>query len=186
LDGLSRARLATAALDEQAWQTPVHVVIDLSKRYGGMTYANVRAPTPEHWVERRDDVTQSLNTQLFDDGKRHGIDIRRAPILFDASPRFPQDVTPVDAVHQRVDTPARLPFGRTPESTSQLAHSIDGRESVGEVGTGPAGHALHACLLRRLYPRRDPSLLPRYAAPVSSLLRPLGVPLRRARFRRLA
>src|SRR5882672_3653863 len=127
---------------------------------------------------------KSLDPHLLDDGQRHRIDTRRAAVLLDASPRFPQDVTPVDAVHQRVETSARLPLGRTPESALQLAHVVDGLASTGVVGTGPAGHALARARSADVAPagtlrstrvvRREPR----------HYYGPLGFPLRRARFRR--
>ena len=39
-----------------------------------------------------------LDTRLLDFGQRHGIDARRAAVPLHPPPRFPQDVTPVDAV----------------------------------------------------------------------------------------
>src|SRR5215211_2125112 len=81
-------------------------------------------------------------------------------------------------------TSARLPLGRTPESTLQLAHFVVGLASPGVVGTGRAGHALtRACsvdiapagtLRSTRVMRRGP---PHYYGP-------LGFPLHRARFRR--
>ena len=81
-------------------------------------------------------------------------------------------------------TAARLPLGHTPESTLQLAHLVDGRASVGVVGTGPAGHALARACSADIAPagtlrsarvvRRGP---PHYYGP-------LGRPLRRTHFRR--
>src|SRR5712691_2192008 len=133
---------------------------------------------------RAEDVEKGLDTQLLDSGQRHRIDARRAAVLLDPSPCFPQDVTPVDAVEQRMKTSARLPLGRTPESALQLAHFVEGLASVGVVGTGRAGHALaracsadiaHAGTLRSTrVVRRGP---PHYFGP-------LGRPLRRTRFRR--
>ena len=42
LGGLTGAKLATVALDEQALEAPVHVVIDLPKLDGGIAGAKVR------------------------------------------------------------------------------------------------------------------------------------------------
>ena len=121
---------------------------------------------------------------LLDGGQRHRIDARRAAVLLHPSPCFPQDVTPVDAVQQRMETSARLPLGRTPESALQLAHFVEGLASVGVVGTGRAGHALARACAADVAPagtlrsarvvRRGPR----------HYYGPLGLPLRRARFRR--
>ncbi len=127
---------------------------------------------------------KSLDTPLLDRGQRHRIDARRAAVPLDPSPCFPQDVTPVDAVQQRMKTAARLPLGRTPQSTLQLAHFVEGLASLGVVGTGRAGHALARACSADIAPagtlrstrvvRRGPR---HYCGP-------LGFPLRRARFRR--
>ena len=125
-----------------------------------------------------------LDPHLLDRGQRHRIDARRTAVPLHPPPRFPQDVTPVDAVQQRMEASARLPLGHTPESALQLAHVIDGLASTGVVGTGPAGHALarpcssdaapagtlRSARVVRREPRHDDG--------------PLGFPLRRARFRR--
>ena len=98
------------------------------------------------------------------------IDARRAPVPLHPLPRFPQDVTPVDAVKQRMETSTRLPLGRTPESALQLSHFVDGLASTGVIG--PVLPAMPLRLLaRRRYPRRDPSLRPRYSSRPSSVLR---------------
>ena len=125
-----------------------------------------------------------LDARLLDVGQRHRIDAGRAAVLLHPSPCFPQDVTPVDAVQQRMETSARLPLGRTPESALQLAHFVDGLASTGVVGTGPAGHALARACAADIAPagtlrsarvvRRGPR----------HYYGPLGLPLRHARFRR--
>jgi hypothetical protein len=58
LGGLTGAKLATVALDEQTLQAPVRIVIDLPKLDGGVPGAEVRAPAPEHRVHLRDSVAQ--------------------------------------------------------------------------------------------------------------------------------
>src|SRR5438128_5004213 len=63
------------------------------------------------------------DAHLLDLGQRHRIDAGRAAVPLHASPCFPQDVTPVDAVIQRMETTARLLLGRTPESALQLGAS---------------------------------------------------------------
>jgi hypothetical protein len=126
---------------------------------------------------------KSLDAQLLDVGERHRIDARRAAVLPDALPRFPQDVTPVDAVQQGMEASARLPLGRTPESALQLAHFVEGLASPGVVGTGPAGHALARPCSSDLAPAgtlRSARVVrhgPRH------YYGPLGRPLRRTRFR---
>ncbi len=132
---------------------------------------------------RTEVVEKGLDTPVLDGGQRHRIDARRAAVLLDPSPCFPQDVTPVDAVQQGMKTSARLSFGRPPESALQLAHFVEELASLGVVGTGPAGHALARPRSADIAPagtlcsarvmRRGPR---RYYGP-------LGFPLRRARFR---
>ena len=126
----------------------------------------------------------TLDTHLLDGGERDCVHARRAAVLLHPSPCFPQDVTPVDAVQQRMKTSARLPLGRTPESALQLAHVVDGRASTGVVGTGLAGHALARACSADVAPAgtlRSARVMlhgPRH------YYGPLGFPLRRARFRR--
>ena len=45
--GLSSAKMTAVALEEQAFQSPVRVVIDLPKLDGGITCAEVRAPATQ-------------------------------------------------------------------------------------------------------------------------------------------
>ena len=129
-------------------------------------------------------VEKRLDPHLLDVGQRHRIDARRAAVPLHPPPCFPQDVTPVDAVQQRMEASARLPLGRTPESALQLAHVVDGRASTGVVGTGPAGHALARACSADVAPAgtlRSPRVVRRAARHYYG---PLGLPLRRARFRR--
>ena len=108
---------------------------------------SIRACSQSRRRGRRESASTPI---LLDGGQRHRIDARRAAVLLHSPPCFPQDVTPVDAVHQRMEASARLPLGRTPESALQLAHFVDGLASAGVIGTGPAGHALaRACVGRR-------------------------------------
>src|SRR6266851_3431760 len=51
LGGLTRAKLTTVALDEQALQPPVHVVVDIPKFDGGIARAKIRPPAAQHRVE---------------------------------------------------------------------------------------------------------------------------------------
>ena len=57
--GLSSAKMTAVALEEQAFQSPVHVVIDLPKLDGGITCAEVRAPATQHRIEARDGVAHT-------------------------------------------------------------------------------------------------------------------------------
>ena len=126
---------------------------------------------------------KALDAQLLDGGQRLRIDAGRAAVLPHPSPCFPQDVTPVDAVHQCMEAAARLLLGHTPESTLQLAHVVERLASLGVVGTGPAGHALARACSADIAPagtlrsarvvRREPR----------HYYGPLGRPLRRTRFR---
>ena len=56
--GLTGVKLATVALEEQALQASVHVVIELPKLDSGIAGAKVRAPAPEHRIELRDGLAQ--------------------------------------------------------------------------------------------------------------------------------
>src|ERR1700730_5988580 len=83
-----------------------------------------------------------------------------------------------------METAARLPLGRTPESALQLAHFVGGLASAGVVGTGRAGHALTRACAADIAPAgtlRSARVLRRGPRHYYG---PLGFPLRRARFRR--
>src|SRR5439155_8228287 len=128
-------------------------------------------------------LKHALDPVLLDARERLAIDARRAAVPLHTPPRFPQDVAPVDPIHQRVEAPLRRPLGCDPQVTLQLAHFVDARVRVGVVGTGRAGHALsRPCAAIRTTAgtlrsarvvRREP---PRYYDP-------LGRPLRTACFR---
>ena len=126
---------------------------------------------------------KTLDPQLLDIGQRLRIDARRAAVLFHPLPRFPQDVTPVDAVHQRMEAATRLPLGRPPESALQLAHFVDGLAPTGVVGTGAPGHALMRPCAVDVAPAGTlrSARVVRHGPP--HYYGPLGLPLRRARFR---
>ena len=51
-------------------------------------------------------------------------------------PRFPQDVTPVDTVVQRVETAPRRPLGSGPQSALEVAHFVSSHPRLGGVGPG--------------------------------------------------
>src|SRR5882672_10664086 len=55
---LSSAKMTTVAFQEQACQSPVHVVIDEPKLVGGIARAEVGPPPTEHRVELRDGHAQ--------------------------------------------------------------------------------------------------------------------------------
>ena len=106
-----------------------------------------------------------------------------AAVALHPPPRLPEDVIPPDPVHQRMEAALRGSLGRDPEAALQLAHFVDGRAPIGVVGTGPAGHALTltcsttvttaGTLPSARVVRREPR----------HYYDPLGLPLRRARFR---
>jgi hypothetical protein len=57
---------------------------------------------------------ENFHALLLDLGKRLGIDARRSPVASDPLPCLPQDVTPVDAVIQSMETTPRPPLGGHP------------------------------------------------------------------------
>ena len=67
---------------------------------------------------------------------RLAIDARRAPVPPHPLPRLRQDVTPLDAVVQRVEAASRLPLGRGPQSALQLSHFVAGLRHAGWLGPG--------------------------------------------------
>jgi hypothetical protein len=87
-------------------------------------------------------LQKSIDAILFDVAERLGIDARRAVVPPDQFPRFPQDVTPVDAVVERVKPASRLPLGRDIEAASKFSYFVGGPTPAGVVGSGLAGHAL--------------------------------------------
>ena len=105
---------------------------------------------------RRRALRGNARPRLLDLGQRLGIDARRAAVPLHPPPCFPQDVTPVDAVVQRMEASSRLPLGRDPQSALQLSHFVDGLAPAGVVGTGLAGHALALTSLRRHRPPQGP------------------------------
>jgi hypothetical protein len=58
LSGLTRAQIAAVALEEQAFQPPRDIVIDLPKLDGGIARAEVGTPATQHRVELRESLAQ--------------------------------------------------------------------------------------------------------------------------------
>src|SRR5580693_3154747 len=125
---------------------------------------------------------EALDPVLLDVGDRLGIDARRASAPLHPLPRFREDVTPRDAVVQRVEPATRAPLGREPQSALELSHFVDRPRPTGVVGTGLAGHAL---ALTSAYDVTTAGTLPSRRVVRRGDRRyydPLGLPLRSARF----
>src|SRR5208337_5098166 len=90
-------------------------------------------------VQLFDELVHAL---LLDGVERHCVHARRPLVALHPLPRFPQDVTPVDAVVQRVESALPLLLGCFSESLLQLSHFGDGLTPAGVVGPALAGHAL--------------------------------------------
>src|SRR3989442_15112444 len=85
----------------------------------------------------------SLHAVLFDRDERLSIHTRRPLVALDSLPRFPQDVTPVDAVVQRVEPSLRGPLGRGPQPALELSHFVRWLPPPGGIGPDLLpGHAL--------------------------------------------
>ena len=87
---------------------------------------------------------------LLDGGQRHRIDARRAAVLLDASPCFPQDVTPVrcgPATHENVGPVAAWPHSRVDVAIGALCRGTLVRRG-GWIRSSRS--CPRACLLRRL------------------------------------
>jgi len=168
-----------------------HSVSDCWNAEGPLSAIGLRDVSPPNrrrtiraCAQHRTQLTQhALDAILLDAGERLPIDARRAAVPFHMPPRFPEDVSPPDPIHQRVEASIRRSFGCDPESTLQLAHFDGGVASTGVVGTGAAGHALaRPCVL---------DVTTAGALPSRRVLRrddcryydPLGRPLRTSRFR---
>src|SRR5205807_3966538 len=65
-----------------------------------------------------------LDAARLDIGERLLIDARRTSVGLHPLPRFPQDVTPVDPVIQRVKAPCLAPLGTSPEPALQFSHFV--------------------------------------------------------------
>ena len=135
---------------------------------------------------------EALDAILLDVRDRLGIEPSRAAVPSHTPPCLPQDVTPVDAVVQGMEAPTRCPLGRSPQSPLQSSDFVLALTRGGLVGTDRVGHALAlTCLVdvatagalpsRRVVRHgvRGPGSrrIPQYYCP-------LGLPLRRLRFRR--
>lgn len=138
-----------------------------------------------------DRFQKALDANLLDVRDRLGIEPRRSSVLSHPFPRLAQDVTPVHAVVQRVETSTRCSLGRGPQSPLQLSDFVHVRTHGGLVGTDRVGHAL---ALTRLVDLTTAGALPsrrvvrrgvraRGSRRGRRYYRPLGLPLRRHRFR---
>ena len=58
LSGLTRTQVAAVALDEQAFQPPRDIIIDLPKLDGGVARAEVGPPATQHRAELREGLAQ--------------------------------------------------------------------------------------------------------------------------------
>ena len=83
---------------------------------------------------RADLLQEALDSVALDLRERLGIDPRSALVPSHPLPRLPQDVTPVDAVIQRVETPTRRPLGRHPQPALELSHFVRGSRPRGWLG----------------------------------------------------
>ncbi len=128
-------------------------------------------------------IQHPLDPIPLDLGDRLLVHARRAAVRPHSPPRFPQDVTPVEVVVQRVKTPPSRPFGRTPQPSLQSSHFLARLAGAGVVRSARGGHSLAltcsddlttaGTLPSRRVLRRDD---PRYYDP-------LGLPLRSGRLR---
>ena len=97
-------------------------------------------------------------------------------------PRLVQDVTPVDAVVQRMESPTRLSLGHIPQSTLKASHVFAGTSPVGVVGT----LGVHALARSFSVDTTTPGTPPSGRVVLHGHRRcigPLGLPLRSARLR---
>src|SRR6185295_16964138 len=120
---------------------------------------------------------------LLDGGEGLRIDSRPTAVSPYSPPRFPQDVTPVDAVQQRVETSTRLPLGCRIQTALELSHFVARIAPRGVIGSGLAGHAL---TLTSAAVTTTAGTLPSGSVvlhPHRRYYDPLGLPLRNARFR---
>ena len=152
----------------------------------------LRYEPPQHRVRSVPAFAQ-LGLELFEEARHtspfHGrerlsIDARRAAVRFDPPPCFPQDVTPVDAVIERMEAARSRLLGCLPEPLLESSHFVGGVGPAGVVGPRGPGHAL---ALTSAF-----GLITAGALPSDRVVRrghrryydPLGLPLRSARFRR--
>src|SRR5256884_6902288 len=69
-----------------------------------------------------DTQQKRLDPLLLNGGDRLAIHPRSPAIVPDPSPRFPQDVPPVDPVVQRVEAALPTPLGRPPQRSLEFSH----------------------------------------------------------------
>src|SRR5438876_10685575 len=92
-----------------------------------------------------------LDPLLLNGGDRLAIHPRSPSIVPDPSPRFPQDVPPVDPVVQRVEAALPTPLGRPPQRPLEFSHF-----ALRVVGA--CAHALALTPMRTRDQSRGPSL----------------------------
>src|SRR5690606_24453817 len=119
---------------------------------------------------------------------RLGIDARGSLVPSHLVPRLVQDVTPVDAVVQRVELSTRLLLGHIPQPTLEASYVVLGTTPSGGVAT----HSVHALArTSSIDSTSTPGTLPSDRVLLRGLRcwcnqynGPLGLPLRGARLRR--
>jgi hypothetical protein len=113
-----------------------------------------------------------------------GVDARGSLVPPHSLPRFREDVTPRDAVVQRVETTLRMPLGCVTQPVLELLHFVRGLLARRGGWTESPRSCPRAYLRHRHDHPRGPSLPPRYSArrsfarlaPPSSVLRPPRTP----------
>ena len=141
-----------------------------------------RGPVPACAQVGGDHFQEAFDSVLLDARKRLTIHARSTVVPLHPLPCFAQDVTPAHAVVQRVEASFRLPLGHRPQPSLEFSHFVDRLSTVGEVGTGLAGHAL---ALTSAYGTLTPGTLPSGRVVRRGHRRyydPLGLPLHTMRF----
>src|SRR5512139_997656 len=129
-----------------------------------------------------DRFEEVLHSVLLDRRDRLGVDARGPLVPSYRVPRLVQDVTPVDAVVQRVESPTRLLLGHLPQSTLKASHVFAGTSPVGEVGTFRVHALARSFSVDSTTPGTPPSdRVVRHGH--RRCIGPLGLPLRDARLR---
>src|SRR5437870_5274699 len=98
-----------------------------------------------------DTQQKRLDPLLLNGGDRLAIHPRSPSIVPDPSPRFPQDVPPVDPVVQRVEAALPTPLGRSPQRPLEFSH-------FAPRVVGACAHALALTPMRTHDQSRGPSL----------------------------
>src|SRR3954470_10470691 len=134
-----------------------------------------------------DRFEEALHSVLLNRRDRLGIDARGPMVPSHLVPRLLQDVTPADAVVQRVKLSTRLLLGHIPQPTLEASYVVLGTSPSGGVGTLRV-HAL--ARTPSIGSTSTPGTLPSGRVVLHGLRRwcgryygPLGLPLRGARLR---